>query len=255
MDNKKIMNIVIYDNSNRNKIRFYLVSGILLALVAGFFVLLDPLYSYMPIVTQFIVVSIALFGLGGFYRCKRKLLSKYDRTNAYRKAFWNFHVTFIPFIYMAAIHSYFPLAKPIFEDLWFDLRYLVAIYLLVTGLILHTKTRRIFGLDNLFMYYVYHPEESVMVESVIHKIIRHPIYSAMNRICWAGAFFQGSWNSIIVAVLFSIEQLLWLIIYEEPDLIVRFGNGYRDFKKSVPALYANIRNYRKLIRFLIGIEK
>lgn len=255
MDNQRFMNVVVCNDKTSNKISFFLVSGVLLASVATFFVLLDPMTSYMPIITQLCVVTIALFGLGGFYNSKSKLLSKYDKTSAYRKAFWGFHVTFIPFIYMAAIHSYFSFGKPIFDNQWFSLRYIIAIYLLLTGLILHTKTRKIFGLDNLFMYYVYHPNESVMVESVIHKIIRHPIYSAMNRICWAGAFFQGTWISIIIAVLFSIEQLLWLSIYEEPDLINRFGDGYRSFKRSVPALYPNIRDSLKFVKFLLGLEK
>lgn len=256
MDNKTFMNVVVCNNKKSNKISFYLISGLLLALVTAFFVLLDPVGLYMPIVTQFSVLTIALFGLGGFYTSKSKLLSKYDRTTAYRKAFWSFHVTFIPFIYMAAAHSYFSHGVPIYDNWIFKvLRYGIAIYLLSTGLILHTKTRKIFGLDNLFMYYVYHPDESIMVESVIHKIIRHPIYSAMNRICWAGAFIQGSWVSIVVATLFSIEQYLWLLIYEEPDLINRFGDGYKSFKQNVPALYANFRDFRRLIKFLLGLEK
>jgi len=91
-----------------------------------------------------------------------------------------------------------------------------------------------------------------MVDSVIHKIIRHPIYSAMNRIAWAGAFFNGSLTSFAMAFLFTCNQAAWLHFYEEPELIKRFGEGYATFKKNVPALYPKLARVSDLVKFLLG---
>lgn len=250
MDNKYFMRNVVYNNKTSNKVLFYTITISLIVIIGYIFYLFDNVNYYAPIVTQFIIVFLALVGLGCFYTFKKKLLSYNTPTDAYRKAFFCFHVTFIPFVYMGAIHSYFINRPLIIDEKWFYLRYCFVAYLLLTGVILHIRARKLFGLDNLFMYYVYHPNESNLVESVIHKIIRHPVYSAMNRIAWAGAFFSGSWVAFAVSFLFTCNQICWLNFYEEPELINRFGQSYKEFKKRTPALYPKLKDYRKFIKFL-----
>ncbi len=255
IDNKTFMRNVVYNNRTQNKVSFFLITFGILFFISVIYYIFDGTVFYAPIITQFLTVSIALFGLGGFFRAKDKLLKNYDRTTAYRIAFFRYHVTFIPFVYMGAIHSYFVHGISYCGGFWLFARLFIAAYLLITGITLHIKARKIFGLDNLFMYYVYHPNESNMVESIIHKIIRHPVYSAMNRIAWAGAFYNGHWIAFVLALLFTLNQLLWLSIYEEPELVERFGEGYLQFKKETPALYPKIFRYSDFVKFLIGKKK
>lgn len=255
MDNSFFMRNVVYDNKKSNQVLFYAITVGFLIGIGVFFYFFDGTSKYAPIISQLIVVFVALIGLGGFYVFKEKLMAKNSNTDAYRKAFFGFHVTFIPFVYMGAIHSYTICQPPVIDNNWFSLRYIIAVYLILTGVILHIRARKIFGMDNLFMYYVYHPNESNMVESIIHKLIRHPVYSAMNRVAWAGAFFNGSWISFIVAFLFTCNQICWLNIYEEPELIKRFGEGYAEFKKRTPALYPKLNHYAQFINFLLGKER
>lgn len=255
MDNSFFLKNVVYNNQKSNQALFYAITVGFLIVIGTFFYFFDRTSLFAPIISQFLIVLIALVGLGGFYVFKKKLLAKNSNTNAYRKAFFGFHVTFIPFVYMGAIHSYIICQPPIIDNIWFYLRYLVAFYLVLTGIVLHIRARKIFGMANLFMYYVYHPNESHMVESIIHNLIRHPVYSAMNRIAWAGALFNGSWVSFAVAFLFTCNQICWLSFYEEPELINRFGAGYAGFKKRTPALYPKLSNYLKFINFLLGKER
>ncbi|MDR0613913.1 MAG: hypothetical protein LBG45_10700 [Dysgonamonadaceae bacterium] len=255
MDNKVFLQKVVFNNKTSNKVLFYIITVCFLTVAGTFFYLVDPVSPFAPVISQFIIVLLALVGLGGFYTSKKKLLVKNSNTAAYRKAFFRFHVTFIPFVYMGTIHSYFVCQPPLVDNPWFNLRYIFAAYLILTGITLHIRARKIFGTDNLFMYYVYHPDENKMIESIIHGIIRHPVYSAMNRIAWAGAFFSGSWVSFILAFLFTCNQAGWLVFYEEPELVKRFGNSYVDFKKRTPALYPKLSRYADFIKFLSGKVK
>lgn len=255
MEDKFFLQNIVFNKKASNKFAFYFITLALTAIIGFAYYLFDDYHSYAPIVTQFITVALALVGLGGFFTQKRQLLKSYSQTDAYRKAFFYYHVTFIPFVYMGAIHSYFVQQPPIFTDNWFNVRYVICGYFLLSGILLHMKARKLFGVDNLFMYYVYHPNESHMVEYIIHKIIRHPVYSAMNRIAWAGAFFNGSLTSFILAFLFTCNQVAWLYFYEEPELIKRFGDGYASVKKTVPALYPKATRYIDFIKFLLGKVK
>lgn len=106
-----------------------------------------------------------------------------------------------------------------------------------------------FGLDYMMVVYLYFPEESEIQEHEIYSVIRHPTYLGGTLFGAAGLFFRFSVYSIITGlVLFLIFRLqIWK---EEKELIERFGDGYIEYRKKVPALFIRPSKVRSYFRFL-----
>lgn len=124
-------------------------------------------------------------------------------------------------------------------------------YFILSALLLHRKSIKIFGMDNLFMYYVYFPEKSKKTESVIHSLLRHPIYSAMARISVGLGVLMGTPDSIMLGIVLPIVQFFWLKYFEEKELIERFGESYNDYIKNTNAIWNKPQNIIKYWKFLL----
>ena len=258
MKNSNFLKKVIFNDNKIYMFRFYFVTVSMSAFVAGFYYYFDCFSGlpFAPIISQALMLFIALLGLGMFFTKKEKL-QKTMGNDAYRVAFFRYHVTFIPFIYVSAFHplfisSYYSIIE---IDNTFYVRLILAFYFLLTGVLLHIRSRKLFGIDNLFMYYVYYPNESKIIKSVIHLILRHPIYSAMSRIAVGFALINGDLTAVIVALLLTCNQIAWLYFCEEPDLIKRFGDEYNKFRRKVPALFVRPSNILVFTKFILGLKK
>lgn len=125
------------------------------------------------------------------------------------------------------------------------------VYLLVTGIVLWLRALAVFGMDNLSMMYVYFPSESRLVSSNVYRVLRHPIYSAVIRIAFALILWNGSGLALFASVFVPLSMATWLRWVEEPELIERFGDGYRAYRARVPAFFnLDPRTWPALWRFL-----
>lgn len=254
MDNKIFMNEVVCNGKKRNAFLFYFLTIGEMAAIAIFYYFFDRAFKYSQIAGQAVLLAITVTVLGQFYVNKKKYIKKYGVEEAYRKAFFRFHVTTMPFIYVSAIHPIYAYSQsPAFINI--HLRVIIAAYFIISAVILHRRTIKIFGVDNLFMYYVYLPEKSIKTESTIHSIIRHPVYSAMARTSIGFGILGGTPESVIVGIILPISQLFWLSIFEEKELVQRFGKGYSDYKKSVWAVWVKPKNLGGFLNFLLGLSK
>lgn len=131
------------------------------------------------------------------------------------------------------------------------LRLAISSIFILIGILLVRSAILTFGIDYMTVVYLYFPEESEVQQSEIYSVIRHPAYLAVVLFGLAALFFRLSVYSIGFCII--IYALLRLHIRrEERELIERFGDGYSDYMRSVPALYVSPRNYRKFFRFLRG---
>lgn len=254
MDNKIFMNDIVCNHKKTNAFLFYFITIAEIAAIATFYYFFDRAFKYSQIVGQAVLLAFAITVLGQFYVKKKKYIAKYGVEEAYRKAFFRFHVTTMPFIYASAIHPIYAYSQtPPFINI--HVRVVIAAYFVISAIILHRRTIKIFGIDNLFMYYVYFPEKSVKTESTIHSIIRHPVYSAMARISIGLGVFAGTPETVILGTILPISQLFWLSIYEEKELVQRFGKGYADYKKNVWAIWVKPKSLGGFFNFLLGLSK
>jgi protein-S-isoprenylcysteine O-methyltransferase Ste14 len=106
-----------------------------------------------------------------------------------------------------------------------------------------------FGIDYMAVVYLYFPEESEIQDHAIYSVIRHPTYLGAALLGAAGLFFRFSVYSILFFVIIYLI-LRFQISREEKELIERFGNGYDDYRKRVPALLVSPSKIREYFRFL-----
>ncbi len=236
---------------------FYGITFVLLASIFLIYFLFDSLFEYSPIFFQAVLLFFATNLLGMFYIKKEKYKKIYGE-DAYVKAFFRFHVTAMPFIYMSTIHPAFTNYSSFLQDFpqffsspYYWIHIAIGGYLLLSGLLLHPKVIKTFGFDNLFMYYVYFPEKGEKNESPVYGMMRHPLYSAMARIALGLGILRGTVDSICVGAIIPLCQFFWLAVYEEPDLIKRFGEEYKKYQKSVWAIFVKPKYVAKFWKYLI----
>jgi protein-S-isoprenylcysteine O-methyltransferase Ste14 len=133
-------------------------------------------------------------------------------------------------------------------DIWF--RAISSGILIILGVLTVRSAILTFGLDYMTVVYLYFPEESEIQEHEIYSVVRHPAYLGGVLLGAAGLFFRFSVYSILMFLLvFLVFRLqVWR---EEKELVERFGDGFIEYRKNVPALLvrpSKIRSYFKFLR-------
>ncbi len=120
------------------------------------------------------------------------------------------------------------------------------------GVLFGLRTVQAFGVDNLVMLYVYFPEESHLVNHKIYTIVRHPAYAAVQCIAYGLALLSGSWLALVCAFIFTLGLWGWLRLFEEKELIQRFGPSYAEYRQRVPAFFPHVRDLAGFFEFMIS---
>jgi protein-S-isoprenylcysteine O-methyltransferase Ste14 len=220
------------------------------AIASAAMIVVDVLWPRWTALGQIAGVIAGFFIAAQFFWRRREYREKYgDRS--YRNAFLHFMLPGLPLMFAAIAHNLYlpgeraPLgwAMPTIS--------MIGLYLFITGTLLYVLAYLAFGADNLAMLYVYFPAESRLVNSSIYSILRHPAYSGAIRIGMAFGLWRGTWFSILFGLFMPIGLTLWLRLVEEPELIERFGQGYEEYRKKVPAFWPRVQDLAKFWRFLV----
>ena len=126
----------------------------------------------------------------------------------------------------------------------------LAVILFILGLLTCTRAVQTFGFDYMFVVYLYFPEESQIQENEIYSALRHPVYAGGLLIALGGAFLTFTLFSFATYVILLIGFYLHVHLVEEKELIQRFGDSYREYRKKVPAFFVSPRNIGTFLRFL-----
>lgn len=132
-------------------------------------------------------------------------------------------------------------------DVW--LRIIISAVFIILGAATVRSAILTFGLDYMAVVYLYFPEESEVQNNEIYSVIRHPTYLGGVMLGAAGLFFRFSVYSILLFVIIFLVFRLQ-IVREEKELIERFGDGYAEYRKEVPALLVRPSRVRLFFRFL-----
>ncbi|MHA1563052.1 MAG: methyltransferase family protein [Promethearchaeota archaeon] len=130
------------------------------------------------------------------------------------------------------------------------LRYIIGIMLLLIGIMTMVRSLETFGIDYMALVYLYFPEESEVQNYEIYSILRHPAYSGVILVCFAGFIINLSLFNLIYFVIFIFGFSIHIIFVEEKELIQRFGESYDTYRKSIPAIFVRPRNWKIFFKFL-----
>ncbi len=232
--------------------------------------ILQFLAPFLPIIGSGFILTLGFFLVYLFWRQKRKLLQQ-NRDRAYQTAI-PFALIGIVLVLSFVINSIIPRQLIFFSiDLtpltWYfqvplnEILIATPFYFLITRIILALlftffgflvviKSLSVFGIDNMALVYVYYPEESKVVNHEIYSVLRHPTYHGLFLILIGGFFLNFSVYSLIFFCMFLIGMSMHLKFVEEKELIKRFGEEYNSYRKSVPALFFRLRDFKKYFSFL-----
>ncbi len=74
-----------------------------------------------------------------------------------------------------------------------------------------------------------------------YRYVRHPMISGVIFILIGEALVLRSSPHVRWALAFVAINVIYLPLIEEPMLILRFGDGYREYRRHVPGLVPRVR--------------
>ncbi|MHA1345459.1 MAG: methyltransferase family protein [Candidatus Heimdallarchaeaceae archaeon] len=247
---------------------------------AGWLKVLEP---YIPPIGSMLVLAGGLSIVHITWRKRDKFISQ-DKKRAFQKSV-KYTFTGIPIAMAGIIHMFLPvswLAEKIFSITDFrnpltdvfqtsigqliaaaagnsnynDMiaRIVFSMLFLIIAFLTMFRTIFVFGIDNAGMVYLYYPEESKIIDHKIHSIVRHPLYVSVFLLMISALISNFSLISVITSIIFILSFSYQIFGIEEKELIERFGEGFKEYRKEVPALIIHPRNWGKFFKFLLGKE-
>ncbi|MFX1277335.1 MAG: methyltransferase family protein [Promethearchaeota archaeon] len=189
--------------------------------------------------------KIFLFGLSGvvvmFSIVEQAIFPFYLGINSF--------LTELPYIfYTISLISFIPVIG-IFLDFIF---FILGIFICILALIMVYRAINTFGFDYMAVVYLYFPEESEIQNNEIYSVLRHPTYSALIMLCLGGIFIHLNFYSILNFLIFLLVMYIHVHFVEEKELITRFGDSYKEFRKNVPAFFVHPNKWKNFFKFIIG---
>lgn len=134
------------------------------------------------------------------------------------------------------------------------LRWAGGIYFLAMGLLLEFRGVQSLGIDRVVFVYTIFPERGTLVTSKLYQFLRHPLYSAMTHMALGISLIAGTATGLLCWGVFALKLFVWSKI-EEKELIERFGAGYKEYCKNVPAFFPKFKRQSEYLRLLCGRDK
>ena len=221
------------------------------ALVTLFFVVLDSRWPQWTLVTQFVVLGVGFFWLARFIARRAAFKQKWGEL-AYRNAAGLYVVPGLALILSAVIHIAYMPGPAIPLGWWSPGVVTLGLFFCVVGFVIWARAIFAFGFDNLALLYVYYPAEGRLVDTTIYGFLRHPTYAAVIRFGLGMALLNSNWFALAFGLFMPFGMTLWLRLVEEKELLERFGAGYAEYRKRVPAFWPRPRDLGKFWKFLIS---
>jgi protein-S-isoprenylcysteine O-methyltransferase Ste14 len=74
-----------------------------------------------------------------------------------------------------------------------------------------------------------------------YRFMRNPMMGGFFLYLLGWAFYWNQWGPLIAALGMEILLYLWIKFIEEPELTIRFGDAYREYKKETPFMIPKLR--------------
>lgn len=113
------------------------------------------------------------------------------------------------------------------------LRFWGAFGLLVLGLFLFVSTVRLFARIGKGSLAPWEPPKRLVVAGP-YRYLRHPMITGVTCTLMAETLLFGSWPLSAWTAMFALLNAFYLPLKEETDLIGRFGDDYRVYRRHVP---------------------
>ncbi len=132
------------------------------------------------------------------------------------------------------------------------IRFILGGFFCLLGLMMIFRAIETFGIDYMTVVYLYFPEESELQDHKIYSVLRHPTYSGIILLCFGGMIIQLTLYSITFFLILYIGMYIHIHFVEEKELINRFGDSYKEYRKKIPAFFAHMKDWGLFLKFILG---
>ena len=129
----------------------------------------------------------------------------------------------------------------------------LGMFFVILGILLRRPTGGYDSDIGSYMYLIF-PEDSRRLSKGLYSYIRHPSYAGRGVV----AFGIGILANNIIAIILAIIHFLCFYILskiEDYELIKRFGDEFKKFKKCVPAMIPKPNSWKKFLKIVFLGEK
>lgn len=129
----------------------------------------------------------------------------------------------------------------------------LGIFLLIFGMLIRRPTGGYDSDIGSYMYLIF-PENSRKLNGGLYNYLRHPNYAGRGVV----ALGIGILANNILAIILAIIHFTWFYILskvEDRELVKRFGESFKSFKKDVPAIIPKIRNFKPFLKMVFLGDK
>lgn len=242
--------ILVIDGILGFLIPWFPVFGVLMMGIIAIFLIFQMWYHRDRLKSKYGQLSyqkIFLAGFGGVVIIFSVVIHNYIAFYTWNIGFWS---QFPYSLLTTPLSSYFSPMALFFEYL----RLICGLFLGILGIIMSIRALFTFGFDYMTVIYLYFPEESELQDHKIYSVLRHPTYAGAIIICLGGAVIQFTLYSIILFFILYFGMFIHVHFIEEKELINRFGDSYKEYRKNVPAFFVRPKNWGQYFKFIIGKE-
>lgn len=180
------------------------------------------LYSYLPILAVLIVYIVRIVEV----KTKRNTIAGKVQEN----------LTFNLFLIIGTVMTLGSMAEYIFLR-WGNFSWIALIAGIICAIIsFKLRWAAIAALGKFWSLHVEMRENHEFVQSGPFRFLRHPTYFSMILELLAVGLLASAWFTLLLIPMALIPAILLRLRLEEPALVGKFGDAYRDYQRRVPML-------------------
>jgi protein-S-isoprenylcysteine O-methyltransferase Ste14 len=221
------------------------------SLTTVYFLLSDRIPTW-TIDSQIVVFALGFLIVRRAFTQRAALIEKYGK-DAYQQAAMRFIFPGVSILFAAIAHTAYmgDVNKMIFtQGVFPKIAHILGWYWVVVGALLWIRSVLTFGIDNLALLYLYHPQEGRIVKTDIYRILRHPVYAGIIRLCIGLALLNTGIFALSFIPFLPLLFFGWVRLVEEKELLERLPD-YAAYRDKTPAFWVKPRDIPAFFKFLI----
>jgi protein-S-isoprenylcysteine O-methyltransferase Ste14 len=120
-------------------------------------------------------------------------------------------------------------------------------FVVLFGYLMKRHSQDNYGVDTDSYLYMIFPEKGYLIKDGMYKYLRNPQYISRGIMSFGFGIVANNLSAMIVGLIHLVSYIA-IIPAEDKELIRRFGNDFKIYKKKVPAIFPKFGNWRDFLR-------